>query len=229
LTALKTGDPKLAVADADKALTLLGPARGEGETIDVGGGEAPKDMKDFYSRALTRKAEALESLEKWVDAGNVWREAVEAGVGGLVAVRGRDRCEKALQPTQPAARPAQAAPKSTTSARMGPVRPAPTTAAKSTEAVQKLRAANIAAEQADDERFALSDSVSARIEGWRGGKADNLRALLGSLETVLWTEAGWKKVGMSELVLPNKVKIVYMRAIARVHPDKVRNITFFRS
>ena len=39
---------------------------------------------------------------------------------------------------------------------------------------------------------------------------------------VLWPEAGWKKVGMSELVLPGKVKIQYMKGIAKVHPDKVR-------
>jgi len=66
--------------------------------------------------------------------------------------------------------------------------------------------------------------VHAKIEGWKGGKSDNLRALLGSLDTVLWPEAGWKKVGMAELVLPNKVKIVYMKAIAKVHPDKVSTV-----
>ncbi|KAH0395924.1 hypothetical protein KCU89_g9828, partial [Aureobasidium melanogenum] len=48
-----------------------------------------------------------------------------------------------------------------------------------------------------------------------------LRALLGSLDTVLWPEAGWKKVNMSDLIMPNKVKIVYMKAIAKVHPDKI--------
>jgi len=41
------------------------------------------------------------------------------------------------------------------------------------------------------------------------------------LDSVLWPEAGWKKVNMSDLIMPNKVKIVYMKAIAKVHPDKV--------
>jgi hypothetical protein len=41
------------------------------------------------------------------------------------------------------------------------------------------------------------------------------------LDRVLWEDAGWKKVGMADLVMPNKVKIVYMKAIAKVHPDKV--------
>lgn len=56
---------------------------------------------------------------------------------------------------------------------------------------------------------------------WRDGKQDNLRALLGSLENVLWPESGWKKINMSELILANKVKIQYMKGIAKVHPDKV--------
>jgi hypothetical protein len=40
---------------------------------------------------------------------------------------------------------------------------------------------------------------------------------------VLWPEAGWKKVGMHELVLSNKVKVAYMKGISKVHPDKVRD------
>jgi len=225
LTAIKTGEPKTAVSDADKALELIGPTRGDGEMIDLQNGETPKDMKEFYTKALSRKAEALEAMEKWSDAATVWRTAVEAGVGGLVAVRGRDRCEKAANPIAAAPKPKPAsAPKATPVVRKAPagtmVNPA-VSQASSAEAVKRLRAANLEAEKADDEKFALADVVHARIEGWKGGKSDNLRALLGSLDTVLWPEAGWKKVGMAELVLPNKVKIVYMKAIAKVHPDKV--------
>ncbi|KAK5201202.1 auxilin-like clathrin-binding protein required for normal clathrin function, partial [Cryomyces antarcticus] len=89
------------------------------------------------------------------------------------------------------------------------------------EAVTKLRAANAAADRADDEKFALTDAVDAQLAAWKGTKSDNLRALLGSLDGVLWPEAGWKKVGMADLVLPERVKVVYMKAIAKVHPDKV--------
>ena len=41
------------------------------------------------------------------------------------------------------------------------------------------------------------------------------------MDGVLWEGAGWKKVGMSDLIMPNKVKIIYMKAIGKVHPDKV--------
>ncbi|KAI9712375.1 MAG: hypothetical protein M1820_001588 [Bogoriella megaspora] len=230
LTSLKTGDPKSALADADTALSLIGPARGEGETIALGAGEGDKEMREFWGKAVMRKAEALENLEKWTDAATAWKTAVEAGVGGAVSARGRDRCEKAAAPkpvvqSRPAAqgmrKPAVVPAKKVSSAldELGG-RP-PAASASEAEAVRKLREQNAAAERVDDEKFALTDAVDAKLAAWRDGKADNLRALLGSLDTVLWADAGWKKVGMQDLIMPTKVKVVYMKAIAKVHPDKI--------
>ncbi|KAI1470033.1 uncharacterized protein F4812DRAFT_421254 [Daldinia caldariorum] len=216
LTALKTGSPKQAVSDADAAISIIGPSRGEGEKVALPDGET-RDMKDLYGKALSRKAEALEQMEKWTDAGNVWQQCVEAGVGGTNAIAGRQRCQKALAPKpKPAPKPAQVAkprPKPSAVSDLNPQR--------SSEAVQRLRQANKEAEAADDEKFALGEKVDARIASWRDGKRDNLRALLGSLDQVLWENSGWKKVGLHELVVANKVKIHYMKAIAKCHPDKV--------
>ncbi|KAK6954144.1 hypothetical protein Daesc_004106 [Daldinia eschscholtzii] len=216
LTALKTGSPKQAVGDADAAISIIGPSRGEGEKVTLPDGET-RDMKDLYGKALSRKAEALEQMEKWTDAGNVWQQCVEAGVGGANAIAGRQRCQKALAPKpKPTPKPAQAAkprPKPSAVSDLNPQR--------SSEAVQRLRQANKEAEAADDEKFALSEKVDARIASWRDGKRDNLRALLGSLDQVLWENSGWKKVGLHELVVANKVKIHYMKAIAKCHPDKL--------
>lgn len=216
LTSLKTGSPKQAVSDADSAINIIGPSQGEGESVMLGDGES-RDMKELYGKALSRKAEALEQMEKWADAGNVWQQCVKAGVGGSNAVAGRQRCQKAIAPKpNPTPRPTQASkprPRPSPVSDLGPQ--------KSSEAVQRLREANKAAEAADDEKFALGDKVDARISAWRDGKRDNLRALLGSLDQVLWENSGWKKVGLHELVIANKVKIHYMKAIAKCHPDKV--------
>ncbi|TVY14342.1 UBA domain-containing protein 7 [Lachnellula arida] len=211
LTSLKTGIPKSAVSNADTALTLIGPAQGHSEVIDLG--NEKKEMREFFGKALMRKAEALEQMEKWRDAGEVWKLCVENGVGGSTAIQGRTRCEKAL------------APKSATP------KPQPRPPAKSamqdlntntnSAAVERLRKANIDAEKADDEKFALADKVEAKISTWRDGKRDNLRALLGSLDNVMWEGSAWKKVGMHELVQNNKVKINYMKAIGKCHPDKL--------
>ncbi|KAJ4407834.1 auxilin-like clathrin-binding protein required for normal clathrin function [Neurospora sp. IMI 360204] len=227
LTALKVGEPRQAVQDADAAMALIGPSKGEGESVEVQtsehGPQEKRDMRDLYGKALTRKAEALEQMEKWADAEKVWQSAVEAGLGGQTAAAGRQRCQKALAP-KPAAAVSAPAVKKPSSA---PARPRPTpsaaasTSQKSSEAVQRLRLANQAAEKEGSEKFALADKVDARIASWRDGKKDNLRALLASLDNVLWEGSGWKKVGLHELVVANKVKIVYMKAIAKCHPDKI--------
>lgn len=213
LTALKTGEPKQAVSDADEALRLIGPSSGQGESVAVrgeGGQEEQRDMRELYGKALSRKAEALEQMEKWADAGAVWQRCVEVGVGGPTAVKGRQRCQKALAP-KPKAAPRPAARRA---ASLAPP--------KNSEAVSRLREANQAAAREDDEKFALSEAVDARVAAWRDGKRDNLRALLGSMDKVLWQGSGWKSVGMHELVMANKVKVAYMKAIAKTHPDKVR-------
>ena len=218
LTALKTGEPKQAVTDSDEALKLIGAGNGLGESVDVhgeDGGTEQRDMRELFGKALTRKAEALEQMEKWADAGAVWQQAVEGGVGGPTAIKGRQRCQAALTP-KPKAPPKPAAkprPKPSATASLAPQ--------KSSEAVTRLREANEAAAKEDDEKFELSEAVDQRVNTWHNGN-DNLRGLLASLDTVLWENSGWKKVGMHELVMPNKVKITYMKAIAKTHPDKVR-------
>ncbi|KAJ4993485.1 uba ts-n domain-containing protein [Stagonosporopsis vannaccii] len=222
VTNIKVGDPKAAITDADAALAIIGVSKGEGEKIASSGPEGDKEMKEFYGKALMRKAEALEHMEKWTEAHKVWKMAVQDGVGGAVSISGRNRCEKAATGGNNDLAPAPV--------KRPPVRkPAPKPFAMSdlgggapdSEAVKRLKLANAAAEKADDEKFALSDQVDAKLIAWKGGKTDNLRALLGSLDSVLWPEAGWKKVGMGDLVMPNKVKINYMKAIAKVHPDKI--------
>ncbi|KAL4722849.1 auxilin-like clathrin-binding protein required for normal clathrin function [Fusarium chlamydosporum] len=219
LTALKTGEPKQAVEDADTALKLIGPGNGQGEVVAVkneNGVDENRDLKELYGKALSRKAEALEQMEKWADASAVWQLCVESGVGGSNAIKGRQRCQNTLAPKpKPTPKPAAAKPRPrpTATASLGPQ--------KSSEAVTRLREANEAAAKEDDEKFVLSEKVDARVSAWRDGKRDNLRALIASLDTVLWENSGWKKVGLHELVMTNKVKISYMKAIAKTHPDKL--------
>jgi len=42
------------------------------------------------------------------------------------------------------------------------------------------------------------------------------------MDLVLWPELNWKNMNLSDLISPQKVKIGYMKAIAKVHPDKVQ-------
>lgn len=227
LAHLKTGDPKSSIVDSKSAISIIGPSRGAFETIDLGGTEGYRGMQTFWGKAMTRQAEALEQLERWSDAATVWKACVEAGFGGGTSTAGKDRCEKAAAgsssqpPRNPKPTPRPIHRTSALDDLIGSSASA-ATVVESTEAVRRLRKANAAAEKLDDEKFALADQVDERLTGWRAGKEGNLRALLASLETVLWEGAGWKKVGMGELIIAGKVKVVYMRGISKVHPDKVR-------
>jgi len=90
-----------------------------------------------------------------------------------------------------------------------------------TQALNRVREANQAAEAEDQARHELKDQVESRLAAWKNGKETNIRALIASLDTVLWPELGWQKVGMHELVTPAQVKIRYTKAIAKLHPDKL--------
>jgi hypothetical protein len=101
-----------------------------------------------------------------------------------------------------------------------PPRPIPSVNAQDYKAVKALKAANAAQDREEQLKMGLKDSVDARLNTWKGGKETNIRALVASLDTVLWPELGWQKVGMHELVTPSQVKIRYMKAIGKLHPDK---------
>lgn len=194
-------------------------------------------LAEGYVKALQRRAQAYESAEKWTLAKADWERLV--GVdwpAGLrvrqEAVRGIGRCRQMLGggggDTAGGANGAKSS-----SARDTLKQPVAARKRRPTEqrtslgivanssGVAKLRAQADTQEAEDGERVRIKDSVDARLIAWRGGKEGNLRALIASLENVLWPELGWTKVGMHELVTPAQVKVKYMRAIGRVHPDKV--------
>jgi hypothetical protein len=99
--------------------------------------------------------------------------------------------------------------------------PAPKRPTRPSQALQNLHKTLSTLESEDQQRADLKDTVDARLLAWKGGKESNIRALLASLETVLWPELGWQKVGMAEVVSPAQVKVRYVKAIAKLHPDKV--------
>ncbi|KAJ3308851.1 hypothetical protein HDU93_005645 [Gonapodya sp. JEL0774] len=110
-----------------------------------------------------------------------------------------------------------------TSSRVGGSSGSPTLNAG--EALQNHRERELRANAEEEEKFALKDTVDAKILAWRRSKETNIRALLASLEMILPAEMGVKNVALSELITPNQVKIRYMKVIAKVHPDKLGNDT----
>eukprot|EP00850_Spirogloea_muscicola_P020709 SM000224S07097 [mRNA] locus=s224:160842:164203:+ [translate_table: standard] len=75
-------------------------------------------------------------------------------------------------------------------------------------------------EQAERQR--AGDLLDAEIKRWAAGKEGNLRALLSTLQYVLWPECNWTPVSLTDVIEGQSVKKVYRRATLVVHPDKVQ-------
>ncbi|PPQ67680.1 hypothetical protein CVT26_007407 [Gymnopilus dilepis] len=189
------------------------------------------DLLDGYVKALRRAAEACEGREKWVEAAMWWSVLSRAGEGeggGWVeektrreAVNGGVRCRKMVDgPASPSSTSQTASAKPIPRQKLRPtITPV---SSEPSAALLALQKSNAEAESEDAAKHALKDTVDARLSTWKTGKENNIRALLASLELVLWEGAlCGLKMGMADLVSPTQVKRGYMKAIGRVHPDKL--------
>lgn len=225
LTRLKTGDYSGAADDTTAVLDIIGLGYHPSRELKVSRADegASADLAEGVMKALKRRAEAFEGREKWEDARKDWeslagKEWAKSNIRGE-AVRGAGRCRRMLQPaSSSSSAPPVDGPRKPKS------RPARSQHVPSgpSEALAKLRSATDAAEAEDQARYELKDGVDAKIVAWKGGKEANIRALLASLDLVLWPELGLQKVGMAELVSSAQVKIRYTKTIAKLHPDKVQ-------
>ncbi|CDK29905.1 unnamed protein product [Kuraishia capsulata CBS 1993] len=205
---LKLGDAKSALSSADSALSFIGSfggAPGDLAGVEV---ESGKPLKQFWIKLVSRKAEALENLEKYADALSAYNMLVENGGASKQVMDGKKRCQEVVQGKPPA----KAQPKK------APTKPS---VSKPSAAMKTVNEQSQKQQQFEAEKFQLHDQVEARVQEWKRGKEDNLRALLSSLQLILWQDANWKPVSVGELIMEKKVKITYMKAVAKVHPDKV--------
>lgn len=211
---IKTGENKRVLELSEKAIALIGPSKGNGEEIDG------KSMKNFWIKVMTRRAEAFEHLEKFKDALDSYTLLIENGGATKSVMDGKKRCNDVLNPRPKSTAPSR--PVSRQPAKAATPRPRVATPAQSSsQASDRIRETLQKESQFEDDRFKLHDVVEQKLNSWKTGKEDNLRALLSNLDTVLWTETQWKKVSMGDLVMPKKVKICYLKAVAKVHPDKI--------
>lgn len=238
---LKNGDAAGTIADCDQLLAIVlslfgGSQRDSDGRIAVyrASQEAalPAELADInlretYGKALVRRAQALEANERWKLAKADWEVLLEyekaEGSGVKTAAsnmkfarEGLYRCGKMLGEkvvgsavsTGPAKKPVNAS---------------RTTGAASAEKASAAFASQQQAQAAEESaRFALKDSVDAKIDNWKRGKETNLRALLSSLDTIVWPELGWKPIALHQVLDANGLKKNYTKAIARLHPDKIK-------
>ncbi|KAF8964844.1 hypothetical protein BGZ46_000718 [Entomortierella lignicola] len=242
---LKIGEYRETVSECDRTVLLIQGSDGQGHN-DVLPASVGVNLKDQLGKALMRRATAYENLEKYKEAKDDWVRLKELEPGHRNAAEGHRRCEKALAVMNGTSSPPvvkKAAVSSSISSSSGlkstssPMQDIFASHQQSnneakmrtnlgqSEGVSKLRQTAALQEKEEDEKLRLRDQVDQKMTLWKAGKEDNVRALIASLGSVLWEGAGWKAVGMHELVTPAQVKVKYMRAIGKVHPDKLNSTT----
>ncbi|WAR58136.1 hypothetical protein PtB15_5B368 [Puccinia triticina] len=196
------------------------------------------NLAEQVGKALSRRARISEEAERWEEAKVDWENCrrlgggVTKGAGGMKMVNeGLGRCLQAVSKpsaassgSAPTAGASRAKPKATGSRRTGETtkRAAERIGAqRASEAVERLKMAHEKIEREEAQKLDAKDAVDERIAAWKSGKETNLRALIASLDAVLWDKLGWKKVSMAELLTESQVKVKYVRAISKVHPDKI--------
>ncbi|XP_076958137.1 auxilin-related protein 1-like [Bidens hawaiensis] len=81
---------------------------------------------------------------------------------------------------------------------------------------------DLQAQQEQDEKHRVAATLDGDIKRWAVGKEGNLRALISSLQHVLWVGSGWQPISLTDLITSTAVKKAYYKATLCVHPDKVQ-------
>lgn len=76
-----------------------------------------------------------------------------------------------------------------------------------------------------DAKRAATHVLEDKLNAWslKDGQKRGIRALLSSLHTILWSNSGWKPVGLADLIDLNAIKKVNRKAMLLVHPDKLQD------
>ncbi|KAI0519165.1 hypothetical protein KFK09_006607 [Dendrobium nobile] len=72
------------------------------------------------------------------------------------------------------------------------------------------------------EREMIAEELDIKVKQWAAGREGNLRALISTLQDVLWPECEWKPVSLGNLMTSASVKKAYGKAALCIHPDKVQ-------
>ncbi|CDZ97307.1 Auxilin-like protein and related proteins containing DnaJ domain [Phaffia rhodozyma] len=225
---LKNGDHTGSASDSTMVIDMVGLDYHPDKEVPLPSDLSDINLGDGLVKAIVKRANAMELGERWSKAKEDWDlvgrlEINVPGATKIAAMDGSRRCKKMVDlmngVSAPAIAPSSSASSSSTTKRKPPPRAAPSSSTGAASAL--LKATTAALESEDLQRDQHKDAVDARILSWKAGKETNVRALIGSLENVLWPELDWQKVGLHELVTDKQVKIKYTRAVGKVHPDKL--------
>eukprot|EP00567_Pseudictyota_dubia_P012177 CAMPEP_0197438204 /NCGR_PEP_ID=MMETSP1175-20131217/5265_1 /TAXON_ID=1003142 /ORGANISM="Triceratium dubium, Strain CCMP147" /LENGTH=513 /DNA_ID=CAMNT_0042967885 /DNA_START=79 /DNA_END=1620 /DNA_ORIENTATION=+ len=94
------------------------------------------------------------------------------------------------------------------------------------KALEEVRKREMKKKESEAEEDEVRKRLQPKIKAWseEHGKKKQLRALLASLHTILWPEAGWKQISLGDVLDDSKCKKFYHKATLKVHPDKTTHL-----
>ncbi|KAG1055515.1 hypothetical protein G6F43_002534 [Rhizopus delemar] len=190
--------------------------------------EGVGSWKSQWLKALYRKACALEGLKLYEAAIHVYEEYAKVdGTRRPIVIQGIARCQQAKKDSISRKETGEK-PTSFSDSKLNKIIPKKEQQEsldkdeiQVSKSVREMREREKKKEAEEVERLEKEDKVNAQLAMWKTGKERNLRALLVSLELILWSGIQWKGVTINELLEPRKCKMMYMKAISKVHPDKL--------
>lgn len=208
---LKIGEYSKSIENSDTALALF-PANKSSWNDKISKSDPQRSYNDIWPKIMIRRAESFEHLESFKNALETYQELITRNFFDDKIMQGKRRCQDFVNPA-PARKPSPV--KKTTPT------PAPMKKPTSTPSPAPVdNASRVKEQELENAKLALYDNVSDKIGCWKCGKDDDIRHLLANLSGLL-TWCNWKDVSVQELVMPKKVKITYMKAVAKTHPDKI--------
>ncbi|KAK9066011.1 hypothetical protein SSX86_015413 [Deinandra increscens subsp. villosa] len=93
---------------------------------------------------------------------------------------------------------------------------------RAAKALAEKNQRDLRSQREQEERHRIGGTLDPEIKRWAAGKEGNLRALLSTLQYILWPECGWQPVSLTDLISGANVKKAYRKATLCIHPDKVQ-------
>ncbi|CDO93296.1 unnamed protein product [Kluyveromyces dobzhanskii CBS 2104] len=209
---LKLGENSKALKSVNQALDLIKDASDSSNIIE--NSEPKRTYEQMLNKIQLKHAVLQEHVENYEMALSLYATLIAKGATEPKVMDGRRRCEKIVHPEK--FKP----PKATTPSTKPFVSAKSSSPVANSAAVSRVKEENKKQEKEEEERLRLLDVVDEKIKQWTKDQKDDLRYLLANLEPLLrW--ASWKEVSPQDLVMTKKVKICYLKAIAKTHPDKL--------
>ncbi|KTW32637.1 uncharacterized protein T551_00122 [Pneumocystis jirovecii RU7] len=217
---LRMGNSEACLLDCNKALKFIAEKKDIQENVLFG-----KNINHIWKKIIIRRAQTLQQLERFEEARCQWEEIINANIGYSKALDAKHYCERALNSNilidiNPLENFENQTSKNIRETSCKNLDKKDTLfVSTETRALKKTHINTLDSE--NEKKVFLYDKVEQHVSKWVNGKENNLRALISTLDQVLWASLGWESISMANLLSTLQVKKAYIKAISKIHPDKL--------